>query len=263
MLRIPATAHSFSGFHRWLFSGGVPEKLKVHFINGDIFIDLGEEMLRVPPDVHTLAGFRRWVFSDDFPEKLKIHYINGNIWTDMTKESIQSHILVKAAVFETLRRLMCEMDLGEFFPDGVLLTNRKAKISNDPDGVAVTWQAVDRKRVRFHKNKDSELEIQGTPDWVMEIVSTSSVTKDTKQLRRAYHKAGIREYWLIDARGEEIKFQILGWRKAGYVQLSVEDGWHQSRVFDHEFRLVRWRIDVRRGTTCLRCGKSRHDRGTT
>ena len=73
----------------------------------------------------------------------------------------------------------------------------------------------------------------------MEVLSDSSVTKDTKKLRRAYHKAGIREYWLIDARGNEIDFQILVWRKKGYVAATKEDDWQHSPVFDHAFRLTR------------------------
>jgi heat-inducible transcriptional repressor len=37
---------------------------------------------------------------------------------------------------------------------------------------------------------------------VLEVVSPSSVVKDTEWLMSRYHEAGVREYWLIDARGE-------------------------------------------------------------
>jgi Uma2 family endonuclease len=53
------------------------------------------------------------------------------------------------------------------------------------------------------------IEILGSPDLVVEIVSDSSVRKDTTLLRDAYWKAGVREYWLFDARGAEIRFDIL------------------------------------------------------
>ena len=43
----------------------------------------------------------------------------------------------------------------------------------------------------------------------MEIVSPSSVSKDKKHLRECYYRAGIPEYWLIDARGEDVEFDIL------------------------------------------------------
>jgi Uma2 family endonuclease len=83
------------------------------------------------------------------------------------------------------------------------------------------------------------MEIEGSPDAVVEIVSNSSVVKDLRDLRDAYHRARIREYWLIDARGEEIEFEILLWRKSGYAQSAIHDGWRQSRVFGRRFRLTR------------------------
>jgi Uma2 family endonuclease len=52
------------------------------------------------------------------------------------------------------------------------------------------------------------VEIEGGPDVVIEIVSDSSSTKDTVRLPPAYHRAGVREFWLIDARGKEIVFRI-------------------------------------------------------
>jgi Uma2 family endonuclease len=84
-----------------------------------------------------------------------------------------------------------------------------------------------------------EIGIEGSPDWVLEIVSAWSVEKDTRDLRRAYHAAHIREYWLIDARGEDIHFQVLHWRKSGYAAAPNKDGWSASRVFQRQFRLTR------------------------
>ena len=185
----------------------------------------GEDgVLQIPPGVHTLAGFRRWLLSDEFPEKLKAHFIQGNIYLDMSQEAIQTHVLVKKAVYQTLPNLIDDADLGEFYTDGILLTNKRARIANKPDGLAVLWETIESERVRFLARQGVELEIQGTPDWIMEIVSKSSVTKDKKQLRKAYHKAGIPEYWLIDARGEEILFHILHWRSSGYTAAPGQ-GW--------------------------------------
>jgi Uma2 family endonuclease len=83
------------------------------------------------------------------------------------------------------------------------------------------------------------MEIVGSPDMVSEIVSDSSVTKDTRELLSAYHRARIREYWLIDARGDHIQFQILHWRKSAYALSVAEDDWQRSRVFGRSFRLTR------------------------
>jgi Uma2 family endonuclease len=73
----------------------------------------------------------------------------------------------------------------------------------------------------------------------MEIVSKFSVQKDTKSLREKYHRAHIPEYWLIDARGDEIDFQILIWQESGYATSAGKGGWQMSPVFNRRFRLIR------------------------
>ena len=55
-----------------------------------------------------------------------------------------------------------------------------------------------------------------------------TVQKDTKRLREAYHRAGVPEYWLVDARGQEIVFQILIWQKEDYVAADKQRGWQWS-----------------------------------
>jgi hypothetical protein len=46
-----------------------------------------------------------------------------------------------------------------------------------------------------------------------------------------YWKARIREYWLLDARGERIEFQILRHIARGYVATRPSGGWRKSAVF--------------------------------
>jgi len=82
-------------------------------------------------------------------------------------------------------------------------------------------------------------EVEGTPDWVLEVISDSSVEKDTEKLREAYHRAGIPEYWLIDARGDGIDFQILYHGENGYEAAPRQKDWQQSSVFGRSFRLER------------------------
>ena len=45
---------------------------------------------------------------------------------------------------------------------------------------------------------------------------TGSVLFQTRRLRAAYFDAGIPEYWLIDANGPKIKFEILVHQPRGY-----------------------------------------------
>ena len=73
---------------------------------------------------------------------------------------------------------------------------------------------------------------------VLEVVSSSSVEKDTIILRDLYWQAGIREYWLVDARGENPIFDILRHTAKGYVATSKQRGWMKSVLFGKSFRLT-------------------------
>jgi hypothetical protein len=166
---------------------------------------------RLPLDVFTLEGFRAWATSEDSPEKAKVTFLNGQVTIDMSGEEVQASTLVKTAVCVPLGQIVLEEDLGIFSIDSALVSNVPADVSNIPDAALVTWDSLEAGRARLVQNPEHPeryWEIEGTPDWVLEIVSDSSVGKDTRDLLTAYHRAGIREYWLIDARGEEIRFTI-------------------------------------------------------
>jgi Uma2 family endonuclease len=65
------------------------------------------------------------------------------------------------------------------------------------------------------------------------------------RLRKAYFDAGIPEYWLIDARGGTIDFQLVTRSRRGYAAAAADrDGYRLSRVFQRRFRLVRRRNRV-------------------
>ena len=103
-----------------------------------------------------------------------------------------------------------------------------------------SWETVRSGRLRLvERSKDDYVEVEGTPDMVLEVVSTSSVRKDTELLRELYWRAGIPEYWLVDARGETPSFQILRPTAEGYVETEAQDGWLLSAVFGYAFRLTR------------------------
>ena len=39
---------------------------------------------------------------------------------------------------------------------------------------------------------------RGAPDWIIEIISPSTASRDHIQKRRLYEKHGVKEYWLVD-----------------------------------------------------------------
>lgn len=216
--------------------------LNVKAVACDIIL-AGQEVV-VPAAAHTLAGFRAWATSDDFPERGRISFLDQEIFIDMSPEELETHSMVKAEMGYALLGLNKKSKRGRFFPDGTLVTNVAANLSTEPDATFATWESLESGRVRLVPREGEEgqyIELEGTPDWVLEIVSKSSVRKDTKRLRERYHRAGIAEYWLIDARGADIVFQVLVRGETDYTTSTGRGGWQASPVFGRRFRLVRRR----------------------
>jgi Uma2 family endonuclease len=197
----------------------------------------------------TLDGFRAWATSGEFPTRGRISFLEQEIVIDLNPEELETHNKVKGAVWSGVGNLNDELDLGEFYGDRTLVTNTAVGLSTEPDGVFVLYETSEAGRVRYVPHQDLAvgcMELTGAPDWVLEVVSRSSVREDTVRLRKLYHRAGIPEYWLIDARGADILFQILTRRRADYAAVRPRGGWHKSRVFPASFRLERQRNRVGR-----------------
>lgn len=156
-------------------------------------------------------------------------------------EDIPTHNGIKTAVSWAMAKQVDDFDLGHFCNDGMLLTHKKAGLSTVPDALFASYASIESRRVRISTVGKGELlvEWRGTPDWVLEIVSNSSETKDYEELLDAYFRAGIPEYWLIDARGEAIDFRIYRPGKRGYRQVQAKNGWLGSPLFERRFRLTR------------------------
>src|SRR5690606_31858636 len=91
------------------------------------------------------------------------------------------------------------------------VTCAQAGLSAEPDVLFFSNETLNSDRVNFVPKagkSDLFIEAEGGPDMVAEIVSDGSVTRDTQRLPVAYFQAGVREYWLIDARHEKLFFQI-------------------------------------------------------
>jgi len=87
--------------------------------------------------------------------------------------------------------------------------------------------------------KEGFIRWEGSADMALEMVSASSAQKDTVDLRIAYWEAGITEYWLVDAREEEIRFDILKHGPRGYTATRRQaGGWLRSAVFGRSFMLT-------------------------
>jgi Uma2 family endonuclease len=197
------------------------------------------DKVSVPSWVTTLEAFRRWADAEDFPQTGEICYLKGEVYVDLSKEQIFTHVLVKTRIAAALSDLAETEQLGLFLGDGALLSNVDADMAVVPDAVFVSTDGL-RDRVRLLEGKDEGyVELEGSPDMVLEVVSRSSISKDTEALREAYWEAGVREYWLVDARLEPLTFDILRHTARGYRATPKKGGWLASAVFGKSFRLTR------------------------
>jgi Uma2 family endonuclease len=202
-----------------------------------IVTDLSE--VTIPNWVDSLAAFRRWTDEADFPRTGQVWWLRGEVWVDMSKEQIFSHVLVKTEYTIVLGSLVKADRSGLYFTDGLLLSNFAADISGNPDGTFVSTATLQSDRIRLIEGAHGGYtELQGSPDMVLEILSDSSEQKDWEKLRQAYWEAGIREYWIVDARKQPPHFDVLRHTTRGFVASRKQRGWVKSAVFGKSFRLI-------------------------
>jgi Uma2 family endonuclease len=194
-----------------------------------------EDTVRIPT-VKNLAAFRRWVRSEDFPDRGRFCWLDGELWVDLTMERM-NHNQIKGIFAIVLGGLVLTKRLGRFIHDRMILTCEDADLSAEPDGMFISDEGFSNSRARLVDGDDS-LEVEGTPDMVLEVISATSVHKDTEVLRELYWRAGIPEYWLVDPRGDPATFELLRHAKRGYVATRSQGGWVKSAVFSQSFRLV-------------------------
>jgi len=150
---------------------------------------------------------------------------------------------VKTQFTITLGGLAEKEQLGYYFSDRAPVSNDEANVFTEPDGTFCSFRAIENGRVRLVEGADvGHVEIEGAPDMVLEVISTSSIRKDTKILRGLYWRAGIPEYWLVDARKEPIQFDILRWTARGYASTRARHGWLKSKVF-RRFVQIQTKVD--------------------
>jgi Uma2 family endonuclease len=194
--------------------------------------------VEIPDYVRDHESFRRWARSSECPEHLRVAFYDGDLWVDPDKEQLYVHNQVKYIVGVALAPLV--ESRGIYITEGMLLSNVEAKFSTIPDGYFVSDDAFRQGRVRELPGKRGGfVELEGTPEMILEVVSDSSETKDLVDFPEKYWKAGVPEYWTIDVRTEDIVFHI--WRRGpkGYVQARRLPGrWLKSEVFGRSFRLT-------------------------
>jgi Uma2 family endonuclease len=204
-----------------------------------------EEQVEIP-FVDCLAGFRAWALSDSFPERGRIDYIASRIEVDMSPEDIFCHGTLKTEIIRGLTEIVKVTEAGYLLSDSTRVSCPEADLSVEPDVVFLSEESLETGRVRLVPKASAEadryVEVEGAPDLIVEIVSDSSATKDTRRLPAAYARAGVREFWLADARGDRLVFEIHRLTPRGYQPAECDSaGFQHSAVFHTAFHLARHR----------------------
>jgi Uma2 family endonuclease len=204
-----------------------------------------EDQLEIPL-LQDLGGFRRWALSERFPESGRIDYIAGQIEVDMSPEDLHTHGTPKVELVRVLANHVRRRDLGELYTDRARISCPAADLSVEPDIVFVSHEAFENGRVRLVAKSggqaDRYAEMEGAPDLIVEIISESSVRKDTERLPAAYWQAGVPEYWLVDARKEALVFRIQHRGRSEYEPVRIDDnGFQYSGVLECWYCLERTR----------------------
>jgi len=157
----------------------------------------------------------------------------------MTQEQVFTHVRVKGEFTQVLGGLAKSEQGGMYFPNGLRLSNLAADISVVPDGTYVSGESIRLGRVHFVEGaEEGYVELEGSPDMVLEVVSKSSLEKDTVILLDAYWQSGMAEYWLVDVRKQPLRFDIYRHTAKGYSTTRKQRGWVRSGVFGKSFRLT-------------------------
>lgn len=193
----------------------------------------------VPGWVVNLETFRAWVHSEAFPEQGRFAFLDGIIWGDLTMEEFVTHNLVKTCFNGVVFSVVNPLRLGYLHSDGALLTNPAANLSTEPDSMFCFWETVRSGCAKWIPGKVvGYMELEGTPDWVLEIVSRTSVKKDKAILPQLYWLAGVPEFWLVDVREAPAEFNIYRHGASGYEPQPVTEKGIFSPIFGKHFRLA-------------------------
>jgi Uma2 family endonuclease len=204
---------------------------------------LAEGSLRIPPGIHSLEAFRDWAQSEDFPHSGRIDYLQGAIEVDIGHEDLQMHATPKGSLLAYIEGIVSGANLGQVFVGRTVLSSDEADLHCEPDVVYVSLESLRSGRVRYRPSKRKSgrySEIEGAADLVVEIVSDSSVAKDTQRLPPLYARAGVRELWLVDARGTAVELHIFELHRGAYRPARADsDGFQASKVLGRRLRVRR------------------------
>ena len=146
------------------------------------------------------------------------------IGEDRRLELIDGHLIINE--YPKMRHQMVVQNLGRIIDDFIRSNSGDCKVFSvgvnvyldEDDYTLVVPDIV----VLCDDSRLNDNGIVGPPDWVMEVTSPSTRTRDYGKKMHKYMDAGVREYWIIDLEKEKVTTYIEGEPMMVYIY-SVED----------------------------------------
>lgn len=153
-----------------------------------------------------LAKDKRYMvdYLEELPEDVRAEVIDGRLFymasPNLTHQRLVSFLNRKFGNYVEEHKGICEVLTTPF---GVRL-NEDSRTKVEPDLMVVC-----------DMNKLKEKECFGAPDFVAEIISPSTRSKDCLLKLNKYQDAGVREYWILDWERNQI---LAYWLEAGFME---------------------------------------------
>lgn len=137
--------------------------------------------------METIVGKRKYTYEDYLktPDDIRYELIEGELI--MTPSPVTRHQRISGRLFALIFTFVRDNNLGEVFaaPYDVVLDEYNVF---QPD---ILFISKDRLNIITDKN------VQGSPDFIIEILSESTVYRDAIQKKRRYARSGVKEYWIV------------------------------------------------------------------
>lgn len=121
------------------------------------------------------------------PEGTRVEVINGEVY-DMASPSRTHQLILRELMFAITSHIRSKKGGCEVFPAPFDVVLKKKPLTIVQPDIFVVCD----------KNKTTEKQCNGAPDWIIEIASPSNFSHDYIEKLNLYHAAGVREYWIVN-----------------------------------------------------------------
>lgn len=140
---------------------------------------------RASPPPYTYDDYRQW------PDDQRFELIEGQAWAMSPGPSV-SHQQTVLFIAAQVERALAGKECRPFIAPLDVLFPRPGE---NEDTVRTVLQPD--LFVVCDPNKIRPKAVVGAPDWVVEVLSPQTASRDHIAKRRIYEQAGVREYWLV------------------------------------------------------------------